>query len=216
MKKLMVLLGAAVLAAGQTASAIDREARMIDRISLNYATLDGADSAGVSILGESALETPEDRWAVLFGCGTGNISPLHDDDVRYWNMLLGLKLYVLPVTSVSVFGTYESFQMKSSDNRDAKGVTAQLKQRLTPSDSAVAPFAQGSVTFRERSTFTEEGTEDSFSEYIVAAGGGCDFRMNEELSFVFEAYYQLADTSKDGTEDLDGFTASVSMAYHWF
>jgi len=216
MKRLCILLcGVSVLMMGvMSAKAIDREAKMIDRVSLDLASLDDVDSIGGSILGESALSAGPEAWAILFGGGMGTISPIGEDDVDYWNVVLGLKLYLCPVTSISAVGRYEKYNMGSSD-RSAKSAIFSAKQRLRPADAPFSPFVEGSITIRDRSTFTDPGTEDSFSEYLVSAGGGCEFAMNDELSFVFEAYYQLADSSDDGSEDLDGWLGSVSMVYYW-
>jgi hypothetical protein len=195
------------------AAAIDRGAQMIDRVNFDVATLDDADIIGGSILGESALS--QDRWAILFGGGTGTISPLlegHNTD--YWNVLVGAKLYLCPYTSLSAYGKYEEFHV-GGVSRDAKSATFQCKQRLLPADRAVSPFVAGGLTIRDRSTFTDLGTEESFSENLWCAGGGCEFAMNEDLSFSFEAYRQFADSSHDGAEDLDGWLGTISMIYYW-
>jgi hypothetical protein len=214
MKKLLVLWCVVFVASVWTAKAIDREARMIDRVNLDMATLNDADSYGGSIIGETALATRWHEWAILAGGGAGTIAPLNEDDISYWNVLLGLKLYATPLTGVSAYGKYEQFAT-SPHHRDAKSLNIQVKQRLLPVEFSVCPFAAGGLTLRERSTFTGLDTQDSFSEFLVNAGGGCEFVMNEELSFEFAVYYQVADASEDETEDLDGWMATVGMLYYW-
>jgi hypothetical protein len=214
MRKTAWLVCSLVVAGSLQVQAIDREARMIDRVNLDLSYLDDVDGIGGSVLGETALATRWQEWAVLFGGGIGTLSPLEGENSDYWNLLLGLKLYATPVTSLSAYGKYEQYDSGSTD-RDAKSATALLKQRLVPAEFSVCPFLTGAVTVRDRSTFTDRGTESSFSEYLVNAGGGCEFAMNDELSFEFAASYQFADTSDDGAEDLDGWTATVGMLYYW-
>ena len=196
------------------AQAIDREARMIDRVSLDLAHLDDVDSIGGSILGETAIAPAADQWAVLFGGGMGRLSPLGGGDSDTWNVLLGLKFYPFRLTSVAAYGKYEEFQV-SGVSRDARSATCCIKQRLLPAEVPVCPFVGGGLTVRDRSTLTDLGTQDSFSELLTYFGGGCEFAMNEEFSIVFEAYYQLAQSSDDRSEDLDGWLGTVSMVYYW-
>jgi hypothetical protein len=214
MKRMLVLWCLVFAVAALNASAIDREAKMIDRVNLDLATLDDADSIGGSILGETAFASQWQEWAILVGGGLGEISPLVENDVSYWNVLLGLKYYFCPLTSVSVYGKYEQFDT-NPNHRDAKSINLQVKQRLLPAEYPVCPFVTGGIALRDRSTFTGDGTEDSFSEYLGNVGGGCEFMMNDELSFEFAAGYQIADTSEDGAEDLDGWIATVGMIYYW-
>jgi hypothetical protein len=211
---------AIVFASCVGAQAIDRDARMIDFVSVDVANLDDADSIGGTIWGETALDVPNDAWAVLFGGSYALISPdTGEEEIDAWTIGIGLKYYLTPVTSFSAVGSYTHYDQKDSDDRDAKTGTVSAKQRFAPAGASISPFAKASLAWRNRSTFSGADPaviRDSFSEVLLSLGGGVEFAMNDELSFVFEAAYVEADESDDGTEDLDGFTASVAMQYYWY
>ena len=213
MKKLLVVVCLIVVFVAANTHAIDRDARMIDQVNLDLSSLGDIDAMGISISGESVLADPGRKWAIVAGVGAGEMSPDYSRNIEYWRLAIGLKYYIIPVTSVSVSGTYAWFD--GAREQDVKGATARLKQRLLPADRPVSPFVHGSLTSRRRSSFSDIGTDNQFTEILASFGAGCDFMMNDSLSFVFETAYVEADESEDGTEDLDGWTGTISMKYYF-
>lgn len=209
--------------------AIDRGARMIDTISVDVEELDDVDSAGISLWGETLLAPEREDWALICGGGVGTLSPdttvavspetgalveSATRNVDFWTIGIGLKFYLAPPTSLSAVGTYAEYEQGGIE-RDAKGVTFTAKQRLLPADSALSPFVKGSYMLRDRSSFSDVGTQGSFSENLIALGGGIEFGAGENFSFVFEAARVESDNSENGDEDLDGWRGSFAMQYYF-
>lgn len=214
MRKLALLSLVIGLAAATGAQAIDRDAWMIDAVGVNVASLDDADSVGLGLQGETSFQDSD--WSFLVNGTYDEISPDYSTNVRAWGLGLGLKYYVLPLTSVSGMGTYTSYDPnRTENNRDSKQAEVAVKQRLVSADAPVSPFLKASLAWRKRTTFSDPSYDNSFSEVLLRIGGGADFAMNDSFSIVFDASYQLADASKDKAEDLDGFLASVAMQYYW-
>lgn len=193
--------------------AIDRDARMIDTFSFDFSELDDMDYAGGSIFGETALADPD--WAILFGAGYGNSSPGGAPNIDVLTIGVGVKYCIISPTSVSLLGAYQNFDQRGRSEKDAKAATVGVKHRFISADQRVSPFARGTLSWRDRSSFSDPGNEDSFSETLFTVGGGVEFAMGANFSFVFEGAYVKADDSKDGTEDLDGWIGSVAMQYYF-
>ncbi len=210
---------AVLLGCGMGASAIDRGARMIDTAALNVAELDDVDSIGGSLWVENVFAVPNADWAMLAGVGYDEISPDGSDNVEAWTLGLGLKHYILPVTSVSLIGAYTRFNEENgAPERDTKAATVTLTHRLLPADEPISPFLKGALTWRDRSTFSDfepQPEEDSFSEVLVTLGGGAEFAMGPAFTFVFDVGLVIADQSADGAEDMDGVVGSVAMRYYF-
>lgn len=222
MKKLGLAMLVVLLGVCGSTQAIDRDARMIDTVALNVANLDGADSIGGSLWGETAIAAPRQDWAILFGGGYDEISPDYSSNIEAWTFGVGLKYYLMPLTSLGALGTYSFYDQKNAadntDDKDAKAATAFVKQRFLPATDPLSPFARVSLTYRERSTFSDNDpalANESFSEDLFQFGGGVEFNMNTEFSFVLELGYIIANASDDNTEDLDGFVGSLGMQYYW-
>ncbi len=219
MKRLVFAGFAVLLGLCVGAQAIDRDARMIDTFSLNLADQDDIDSIGASLWGEAAF-VPSTDWAILFGIDYAEVSPDFEHNIESWGLGIGLKYYILPVTSISGVGTYTRYDLETEDaqDKDAKAAIVTLKQRLISADAPVCPFLKGSLTWRNRSTFSEaepQPEEDSYSEVLLTLGGGAEFEMRKDFTFVFDAGYIIADESSDSNEDLDGFAISIGMQYYW-
>lgn len=211
-----------------SASAIDRNARMIDTVSVDLQELNDVDGIGLSLLSEILLAPEREDWALLAGGGFGTISPdgtstvapdgslvtTSVPNVDYWTVGVGLKFYLAPVTSFSAFGSYSEYETRGVE-REAKAATFTAMQRLAPSTGSMSPFAKGSYTMRDRSTFSSAGTSGSFSENIFSIGGGIEFWAGDNFSFVFEAARVESDSSKDSAEDLDGWTGAFAMRYYF-
>jgi hypothetical protein len=116
---------------------------------------------------------------------------------------------------VSLLGTYQNFDQSFRNEKDAVMGTVGVKHRLISADEPVSPFVTGSISWRDRSSFSNPGSEDTFSETLFSVGGGVEFAMRRDFAFVFEGAYVEADDSKDGSEDLDGFVGSVALRYYF-
>ncbi|MFC1453357.1 outer membrane beta-barrel protein [Verrucomicrobiota bacterium] len=212
--KSTILLGvvAVLLCAAAPVLAIDRDAGMIDNLTVDMAYLDEADSFGASIWGEQALRVTD--WAVLAGLGHGTISPDDCGNWDYWRMSLGLKYYYSRYSSFSGVGEYTIYQ--DGEDLDTKSALFTFKYRLLPADEAISPYLKLGVGVRHRSTFSDRETDDDdVSEALTMAGGGCEFAMTDSFSFVFEAQYVAAKESDNGAEDLDGWLGAATMQYYF-
>lgn len=217
-RRWMVLL-LVVLGSATGAFAIDRGARLIDTVSLDMANLDDADVFGGSLWGETTFAVPNEDWALLAGLGGYETAIDYGSDARSWFMGLGLKYYVLPLTSISAVGVYTRNDRAWWENSDTKAGTLTVKQRFLDANEPVSPYLRASYTWRERSTFSSfdpAAETDMFSEDVVTVAAGAEFAMNNDLSFVFDVGMVMAEASDDGVEDLDGFVASVGMQYYWW
>ena len=221
----LILLAALVV----ESAAIDRDARFIDTVSVEGEAMDDMDSLSLNLWGETLLAPEREDWALLFGGGIGKLSPdtiftvsetdgtlveREQSDVDFWQIGLGLKFYLAPPTSLSAVASYAEYEQNGVE-REAKGATFTAKQRLLPADNPMSPFAKGSYTIRERSSFSSAGTRGTFSENLFALGGGIEFGAGENFSFVFEAARVESDTSDDDAEDLDGWRGSFAMRYYF-
>lgn len=201
------------------AQATDRDAVIIDSFAVNVADLDDIDSIGASLWGRTAIGLPREDWSLLFGGAFDELSPDNEHNIDAWTVGIGLQYYISSLTTVSGVGSYTRYDQGSgTEDKDAKAATATIRHRFAEADASISPFLKGAVTFRDRTTFSSydpELEDDTFSEFLVTAGGGAEFRMNDDWSFVFELGYVAADASADNAEDLDGFTGSVAMQYYW-
>ncbi len=66
-KKVTLLASLTLLSLAIIAPAIDRDARMIDTISIVGTTSDHSDSLGGSLWGETVTSKDNDKWSILFG-----------------------------------------------------------------------------------------------------------------------------------------------------
>jgi opacity protein-like surface antigen len=212
-KSILLCVVSVALAAG-SARAIDRGATMIDKATLDMARLDEMDSIGASVWGEAVFAVPQQDWSLLFGGGLGTVSPDYGSDVDFWHIALGVKFYVLPVTSLSAMGDYSRYDALPG-HRDAKALSVQVRHRFLSADAPISPYALSTLTVRSRSTFSDPGNEGSFSEVLFNIGGGVEFTIRKDLSFAVEVAPQIAKGSQSGAEDLDGALLSVSMVYYW-
>ncbi|MDA0577336.1 MAG: outer membrane beta-barrel protein [Verrucomicrobia bacterium] len=218
MKRFGLTMLAVFLGCCSGARAIDRDARLIDTVSLNLADLNDADSIGGTLWGETAVNVERQDWAILFGGGYEEVSPDNASNIEGWTLGIGLKYYLLPVTSISGVGTYTRYDQDGNDDKDAKAATLTVKQRLLPAEDPLSPFVKGALTWRDRSTFSEAepGAErDSYSEALLTVSGGAEFEMADNFTFIFEAGYVIADESNDQLEDLDGLVATIAMQYYF-
>jgi hypothetical protein len=153
---------------------------------------------------------------VLFKLAFDVISPDVAEEIDAITLGMGIKFYPIPLASFSGLASYTfQDQRNNGGQKDRKAVTVDAKLRLTPATAPVSPFAKGSLEWRDRSSFSNVPTDGTFSEVLLTVGGGVEFTMNEDLSFVFEVGLVEADDSKDGTEDLDGWISAITMQYYW-
>jgi hypothetical protein len=214
MKKRCIVTSALILLTAFGAHAIDRDARLIHSVSFVMSELDDIDSVGVTLLAEDRLEA--EQWAILFMLAFDQISPDIAEEIDALTAGVGLKFYPIPLTSVSGLASYTTEDQHNNGGRkDRKAVKVDAKLRLAPATAPVSPFARASLEWRDRSSFSDVASEGTFSEILITIGGGVEFTMNDDLSFVFEAGLVEADDSKDNSEDLDGWIGAITMQYYW-
>ncbi len=214
MKIRCIVTSALILLTAFAAQAIDRDAERIHSASIVFSDLDDIDSVAVSLLAEDALEA--EQWAVLFNVAYSVTDPQDAEEVDGLTFGMGLKFYPIPLLGLSGMASY-TFEDERNDGgrEDTKSARGDAKLRLVPAGAAVSPFARGAVEYRDRSSFSDLGADDTFTELLVTLGGGVEFTMSENFSFVFEAGLVEADDSSDGMEDLDGWVGSITMQYYW-
>lgn len=213
MQKLKVLSAITILlSVALGASAIDRDARMIDTISVDGIQYDGGDSLGLSLWGETVTATREEIWAVLFGGGLGTIWPDSGDGIDYWEIGLGMKYYLLQDTSLALVGTYRELDMP--DDPDVVTTELTLKHRFVPADEAVSPFLRGGIGTRKVEYIPEPSVDDDFTEMILSVGFGVDFMMADNFAIVFEGTWYVTE-KLDDDETPDWWIGRVGMQYYW-
>jgi len=198
-----------------SAVAVDRDARMIDTIRLEYGELNDADLIGLKIWGENALLPERGPWAILFGGRICELSGEAAEDGDLWNIFLGIKYYIFPETSAVLQATYGEVDWHRS--YDVRGVEMQLVHRFLPAEEPMSPFVRGAAGLKERGRFGDPVEPDEDKDGVqFEVGAGIDFQSNEELSFVFEAALIEGENLHGEIDISDGWILSFGMKYHWF
>jgi len=208
LSSIVILLSVAAIA-----PAVDRDAEMVDTISVETMQYDDGDSLGLSLWGETATAMDEKKWAVLFGGNVGTIWPDMGDGIDYWEIGLGMKYYVLQDTSLALVGLYREVDQPD----DPKILTADLtlKHRFVPAYETVSPFIRGGIGARtvEYTSEPDVGVND-FSEMIFSFGLGIDFMMTDHFAFVFEGTRYITE-KLDEDETPNWWIGRVGMQYYW-
>lgn len=189
--------------------AIDRDAAMIDAVWIEGASFDYADYFGGHITGENMIADSNDKWAVLAGvlAGTGSIDNGSDFDTI--GLELGLKYYLLPLTSIAGIGSYAWNNADEGDDFDTGAFTARIKQRLISADEPISPYLKLEAALQ----FID--FEDSDSQFTFRAMAGCDVMMSDTFALVFEGGYSESDNLDDGPDTEDGWLLRIGMQYYW-
>lgn len=208
MQKSTLLISAIiVLSLSPYARAIDREASMIDTLSIETTQYDSGDSLGVSLWGETVTATRQRNWAILLGGSIGTLWPDRGDGLDYWELGLGMKYYPRRNTSATVRGLYRELDLP--DRPDILTAEFFIKHRLIPAEETVSPFVRAGIGSRVIERIPEPDTDEDFSETIFLFGAGCDFMMAENFAIVFEStWYRVEETQ-------DWWLGSIGMQYYW-
>ena len=209
-KKITVLSSLALLALAIVAPAIDRDARMIDTISIVGNTSDSGDSLGGSLWGEITTSAENDKWAILFGGSLAKLSLDNEEGANYWDIGLGVKYYLLTSTSFAITGEY--LERDYSGKPDIKTGRLDFKHRLLPADDDISPYVLAGIGVR---TVEYIHFDDDYTELIYSIGAGVDFMMAENYAITFEASWNMtAEMSGDDSSD-NWLMGRVGMTYYW-
>jgi hypothetical protein len=212
--RMLVLSGAAMLAA-LTASAIDRNASMIDSAAIAGYRSSTVRIVTLDVWGENALVAPRRDWAILVNLGFGQAKPAGGASGNTWAAGLGVKYYLTELASLSLVGRYETWGGDSGV--DVASGTLGFKYRFLSAEEVVSPFATCGVAF-QGITRDIAGTEesDSLSEAQLSVGVGCDFLLKSDMALVMQgAFFQPEKLAGDGAKLDNGWTASAGLAYYW-
>ncbi len=196
------------------ALAIDRDAWMIDTLAFEVAEYRDQSRKGVSLWVENALADESENWAILAGVAGNRLKFDNGERLDSWMVGVGVRRYLLPVTSVALVGSYRN------DNRNAfktAGGSLILQQRLLPASAAVSPWVTGSLALQDVNMKRAiVGSRDSsYTATIVALDAGCDFMAARNFAFVFSAGFSESSAFHTGNRYADGFRGSIAMRYYW-
>lgn len=213
MKKSLVLVAVIWLAAGLAATALERDASMVDSIGVLAMPGEGSDGLSGTLWGETVLFGSEGEWTFLLGGQYGGVNPHEIDDVDFWSAGIGLKWYAFPLTSLAVKGEFGAYDLEGDP--EVRTGTVELKQRLAPSDAPVVPSIVASGALRSADDFSLwrdnriTDYDDVSSEVVVALGAGLDVAMTADMVIGLQAVYTEAE------ELYDGWLVSAAMTYYW-
>ncbi len=190
--------------------AIDRDARMIDTISLIGTSSDHTDSLGASLWGETVTSKDNEKWAILFGGALANLWQDNEESSSYWNLGIGVKYYLMTSTSIALSGLYT--ERDYSGKPDIKTGRVDVKHRFLPADEDISPYMLLGVGVR---TVEYLHLDDDYNEFIYSIGGGIDFMMADNYAISFEATYNMTAELGDNYSSDDWLYAGVGMKYYW-
>ena len=194
---------------------------MIDELNLDTSSYDHGDYVGVSITVENVIGVLKRNWALIAGIGMGELdldSDALSGNYDSWWAALGVKWYMTPVTGISVSGLMRNTDFSTGQDVEIAGGVVEVKQRLLPASKAISPYVRGKATLQEvdhPANYLGINTAGSFTELIISALFGCDFMMNDEMAWTFEAGYSESEEFEDGRDTEDGFLARIAMRYYW-
>jgi hypothetical protein len=201
------------LAAGG-AWAIDREARSVETAGFEMANYRDLDYAGVRLDVENLLAAESEKWALLAGVSGGRFKPDTGDRVYTGLLTMGIRHYLLPVTALSLTGSY-----RTDDSRAFKVAagTAGLKQRFLPASRAISPWVAGRISVQDvnLSKGFLSARERSYTAVVTTLEVGCDFMMDERFAFVFHAGASETETVQSGASYADGIYGGIALRYYW-
>ena len=209
MRLLLAALMVVVLAGG--ASAIDRDAKMIDSLNGFYRDFDGGDMIGGWLEGESLMGDPSEKWALIGGVGFGSGSVDELSTGNFWGFELGLKYTFTKLTSMTATGAYTDFATGTFGDTVAGRLG--LKHRFLSAERAVSPYLEGIIAYQ--SVEKSEAWGDSFDEGHGTILGGIDFLMRDDFVIVFEGAYFNGIEAGDDMSTPEGWQASVGMKYYF-
>ena len=192
------------------APAIDRDARMIDTISIVGNTSDSGDSLGGSLWGEITTSAENDKWAILFGGSLAKLSMDNEERANYWDVGLGVKYYLLTSTSFALTGEY--LERDYSGKPDIKTGKIFFKHRLLPADDDISPYLIAVAAIR---TVDYIHHDDEYTEFVYSLGAGVDFMMAENYAITFEGIWNMTAEMGDDASSDNWLMGRVGMTYYW-
>jgi hypothetical protein len=207
----IVLVAAALLLCTRPALAIDRDAKMIDAIAFQAGSFQDGGLMEGTLWAENA--TANKNFALLFGGGIGTVEPDEGDSFSLWEVGLGLKYYVTPLTGLSLIGTYTDLDIEENDQMLTGMVL--LKQRFVPAARPLSPFLKVSAAIRSDKPFPHSDDADTSSDLLGKLALGCDFSMTRDFVIVLEGAYEGELDLSGGKSWKNGALGSIAMAYYW-
>jgi len=199
------------------ASAIERDALSIEALRLDVASYDHADDIGLAIADESPVAGSGGTWAVVSELGAGQLSQSSGPSFDRLHLKIGVKHYLTTVTSIALLGGYTWYD--DDDDFDIGAITLAARQFLTSPYACVVPYVRlnGSLQFVDPSLQSPARTTASYRMYVIEALAGCEFRMLDNLAFVFEGGVSESESLDDDGRGLaDGWLLRIAMQYDWF
>lgn len=196
-----------IVLAASTASAIDRDARMIDALRIEGASYDDSDYAAFRLTGETEIENTAGQWAVLAGVAAGSLSLDQGPDFDVLTLELGAKRYINPLTSFALIGSYG--WNDGPVDFEVGAVMLSIKQRFQSADQPISPFVRLDTSMQ----FVDQ--LESYDVLVIAATLGVDFMMGDNWALVFEGGVSESEEFDDGVDRADGWIMGVAMQYYW-
>lgn len=209
-KKITLLASLILFSLVIVAPAIDRNAHMIDTISIEGTTSDSGDSLGCSLWGETVTSKENEKWAILFGGSLAKLWQDNEESAGYWNIGLGVKYYLLTSTSFAITGEY--LERDYSSRPDIKTGSLDFKHRLLPAEDDISPYLLAGIAIR---TVEYIHFDDDYTELIYSLGTGVDFMMAENYAITFEASWNMTAEMGDDASSDNWLMGRVGMTYYW-
>ncbi|HAS81599.1 MAG TPA: hypothetical protein DCS43_02695 [Verrucomicrobia bacterium] len=205
------------LLSGLSAQAIDRGAESIESLRVGGFSYDYYDGMELVLASEVAVPNTYGKWAVIAELGAGELSAADDESFDQLNLTLGVKHYLSDLTSLSLLGAYAWYD--GVDEFNIGSVLFSARQSLVYPEEPLVPYIRvtAGLQFIDPSWGSPARQSDSYDQFIAEILAGCEFRMNRELAFVFEAGLSESEALDNGGPDLsDGWLARLSMQYDGF
>ncbi len=200
-----------------TANALDRDALSIEALRLDVAAYDHSDDIGLAITDESPVAGSGGTWTVVSELGAGQLSQSDGPSFDRLHLKIGVKHYLTTVTSIALLGGYTWYD--DDDDFEIGEITLAARQFLASPYAGVAPYVRlnGSLQFVDPSLQSPARTTESYGMSVIEALAGCEFRMKENLAFVFEGGVSESESlANDGRGIADGWLLRIAMQYDWF
>lgn len=212
-KNQVILMGIiALLSTSVLSIAIDRDATMIDTIRAEWGSFEKADRIKGTLWGETTIADINRNWAVIAGIEFGQRLAMQGKDNLFWSGALGIKRYILQLTSVELYAQYGK-TIDLDHDIDAQGLAAKATQRFIPTANPVSPYISIAGTYVAIDRVAEKDKSDD--AFTLDTRIGADFLMPGDFAFVFEAGYLFATKNAYPLVDGHGPLASFGMKYYW-
>jgi len=166
---------------------------------------------------EVAVPNTYGKWSVLAELGAGELSASRDESFDQLSLALGVRHYLSDLTSVSLLGNYAWYD--GNDEFKIGSVLLSARQNLRYTEEPIVPYVRitGGLQFVDPSWGSPARQSDSYDQFLLELLAGCEFRMNRELAFVFEAGLSESEALDNGGPDLsDGWLVRLAMQYDGF